>query len=54
MWPEYASQSCHRLGADTLGLSKLNGQMSSALQVMSNDIRRAGIWGNMTADDFAN
>jgi len=40
--------------ADTLGLSKLNGQMSSALQVMSNDIRRAGIWGNMTADDFAN
>ncbi len=40
--------------ADTLGLSKLNGQMSSALQVMSNDIRRAGFWGDMSADDFAN
>ena len=40
--------------ADTLGLSKLNGLMSSALQVMSNDIRRAGFWGNMTADDFQN
>lgn len=40
--------------ADTLGFSKLNAQMGSALQVMSNDIRRAGIWGNMTADDFDN
>jgi type IV pilus assembly protein PilW len=40
--------------ANTLGLSKLNAQMGSALQVMSNDIRRAGFWGNMTADDFDN
>lgn len=35
---------------DTLKQSKLNQEMAALVNVMSSDLRRAGIWGNMTAD----
>ena len=42
--------------SDTLKQSKLNQEMTALMGVMSSDLRRAGIWGNMTAntDNFNN
>ena len=39
--------------ADTLTRSKLNGQVSGAIEVMANDIKRAGFWGTMGIDESA-
>lgn len=39
-----------RSSNDTLKGSKLNQEMSTLLQVITNDARRAGFWGNIDAD----
>jgi prepilin peptidase dependent protein B len=36
---------------DTLKRSKLNGQVTGAIEVMANDIKRAGFWGAMGIDE---
>lgn len=41
-----------RSSADTLEGSKLNQELSALMNVMVNDIRRAGFWGNMAPSDF--
>lgn len=38
--------------ADTLEASKLNQELSALMNVMANDIRRAGYWGNMAPADY--
>ncbi|WP_394176743.1 PilW family protein [Thalassotalea litorea] len=40
--------------ADTLKSSKLNTQLMTIMSVMSNDIRRAGFWGNFTSQPTLN
>jgi len=40
--------------SEALQQSKLNQELGALLSVMSNDIRRAGIWGNMDTSDYDN